>query len=394
MCKVRGQLVLKECHTGVDLPLWLLLFTMVFRVTFLIRQRGGTDYAVVDAYNLVNIVCTFAIAVVLTVKLQEVVFAVRKGGLAIWCIVCYYLICVGSGFWSVSPEFSTFRAFEFIFFFLAVMILVRKRDCFLKAEQLVLLSLNSLLLMQILSRIIVRIGANSTSLSMTGAILFAYSFGEVRFAARQRKFLLRVSLLMGFFGVFWGSSTGSNIALLVGGLVLILASPSHMRFLFLVAPALLLVKDWDRLLMIVTADKSLDDIKNLSHRANAWRVCLEIFLQRPLLGHGFGLATRHQLSSLLHAHNGYLEMLLGVGILGASVLIFGCIVILRDLGFAIKNRPNGSLGCFISIIVYLVNNFTQPGLGYIWTVPNVGFAFILAMFIYHVKPPRRRGSVT
>ena len=99
MCKVRGQSVLKECHTGVDLPLWLLLFTMVFRFTFLVRQRAGTEYATVDAYNLVNVVCTFAIAGVFAIKWQEVVFMVREGGLAIRCIVCYNLVCAGSGFW-------------------------------------------------------------------------------------------------------------------------------------------------------------------------------------------------------------------------------------------------------------------------------------------------------
>jgi O-antigen ligase len=392
--KVKRQLAFKESGTLLYKLASLLLFTMVFRLTFLTRQRVLSEYAVVDAYNLVNIVCTFAIAGILTIKLREVVSVVREGGPAIRCIVYYYLVCAGSGFWSIRPEFSAFRASEFLFAFLMLMILVRRTSGFHKAEQLVLLFINLFLLTMILSRFVAPIGANSNSLSVTGALLLAYSLGEFKFAGRGRKYLLSASLLMGLVCVLTGSSTATNVALLAALFVLLLVSPSHLKYLLLLAPVLLMGQYQDRLFATVTAGKSLDEVVNLHHRAKVWAESLQIFLQRPWLGHGFALAMRHSTSSILHAHSAYLEMLLGVGILGSGVLILGCLAILRDIGSVIRSRKDGSLGCSIAVIVYLINCLAKPGLGYIISVQSVAFALMLSLFIYHVRTPCKQVITT
>lgn len=394
--KVIGQLAPKERYTWFFQLSWLLVFTMVFRGTFLPnRTRAVTEYAVVDANNLVNIVVTFVAAGLLAIKWQEVVLTVREGGMAVGCIVCYYLVCAASGLWSLTPEYSSYRAFEFLGIFLIVMILVRKMDCFLKAERSVLLCVNFMLLMQIIGSI--RFGrwppSGSNAHSMAGAMLLAYSFGELSFASGQRKCLLAVSLIIGLISVLLVASTGSNLGLLAALLMLVILSPSHRYYLLLLIPALLLVETWNPIVEVIGGGKSPDDILSLRHRLGVWTVSWELFLQRPLLGYGFDVATRH-LFSILSAHNSYLGMLLSVGILGASILIFGNIVILRDLGCAMKSRSIGSIGCFAATIAYFINSFSRPGGGSILSIPNIVFPLVLALFIYHVKPTRRRVFLT
>lgn len=395
MQKVRRYLASKENGIWFFQLCWLLGFAMVFKGTFLIRRRPGTEFAVVDVYNLVNIVVTFAIAAVLAIKWHEVVLAIRRGGLAVGCIVYYYLACAASGLWSLTPEYSTYRALEFLIFFLMVLILVRNMGGFLKAERLVLLCVSFLLLMEIVGQANY-LGWNafgSNSYGMTGGMLFAYSFGELATATGRRKLLFVASSLMGLMGVFLAASTGSNLAMGGALLMLLILSPSHIRYVLPLALALLLVQDWAPLFEVAGAGKSLDDIVSLQHRGLVWVGSWELFLQRPLLGYGFNIATKH-FFIMGSAHNSYLEALLNVGILGASVLFFGCTAILWDLGCAIRNRSAGFLGCFVTTIVYLVNSLSHPAFGCELSVPNIVFTLILALFIYHAKPLSRRAFVT
>ena len=79
----------------------------------------------------------------------------------------------------------------------------------------------------------------------------------------------------------------------------------------------------------------------LTGRTDIWRIVLDAIWQKPLLGFGYAAATdfiRPLLvaqigSAAVDAHNGYLDVLLGTGIVGLAVLVFWILsVIIRGIG--------------------------------------------------------------
>lgn len=387
----KASLAPTERHALVLQLCWPLVFIMVARCAFFVRQRYGGDYARVDIYNLVNIVVTFVIAAILAIRLQEVVLAVWEGGTAIGCIVFYYVVCVVAGLWSPSPEYSTFRVFEFLACFWAIMLMLRRSSSFLKAERLALIWISLILALEIGGQ--VRLGGwgafNTNRYSITAAMLAVYSFGEFVSATGRRKRLLVITLVIGLGGALLGSSTGSNLSLVGGFIVLLILSPRHWRYILFALPVLLVVGNWARFLEIVLSGKSVEQVVSVYNRIDVWTNSWNLFTQRPLLGYGLNIATRHY-SLLVSSHNTYLEALLGGGVLGAGVLFFGCLVILWDLRRSVKRRATGSLGCCIATVVYLINGISAPTIGFILTPHSIAFAFMLALFVYHVRCPAER----
>lgn len=370
---------------------WLFVLTMLVRSALFIRQHYGSDYTSIDIYNLVNIVATFAIAVILVIRFQEVVPAVREAGTAVWYIVFYYVVCAVVGLWSPSPEYSTFRVLEYLACFWAIMLMLRRSSNFLKAERLALLCMSISLALEIGGQI--RLGGwgafDTNRYSVTAAMLVGYSFGELSSATGRRKRFLVITLVMGLGGVLLGTSTGSNLALVGGLIVLFILSPRHGRYILFALPALLLVGSWDHFLGILLGGKSLEQVVSLSNRMGIWVNSWNLFIQRPLLGYGLNIASRHY-SHMVSSHNTYLEALLGGGILGAGVLLFGCLFILRDLRRSVKRHATGSLGCCVATVVFLINGMSIPTIGFILAPHTIAFAFMLAMFVYHVRCPAER----
>ena len=73
-----------------------------------------------------------------------------------------------------------------------------------------------------------------------------------------------------------------------------------------------------------------DDVASLSGRGFIWPICWEFIGQRPWLGYGYGsfwTPSRIELFldelqfSMFEAHNGYLELLLGTGIIGCGLYV-------------------------------------------------------------------------
>lgn len=365
---------------------WFLIFVMVLRTGFFIRGRYVGAYDRVSSYNLVNIIVTVAIAAILAIKWQEVVFAIRKGGAVIGCVICYYLVSGVSGLRSPSPAYAAFRAFEFLAFFLFIMLLLRRSDGFFRAEQLALIWMTLGLLADFGGGI--RVGGwgvfHTNRYTVTAAMLFGYSFAELASASGRRRLLLLASSALGLGGVLLGTSTGSNLALAGGLVILLVRSPRHRRYLLIIAPVLLLVVNWNQLLDVALGGKSLEEVLNLKHRWDIWMGSWNLFVQRPLLGYGLNVAAR-EYASALSSHNAYLEALLGGGVLGAGVLFCGCLALLYNLWRSTRKRTVGSLGCCVAIVVYLINGMSAPTIGCVVTAYNIVFAFVLALFIYHVR---------
>jgi O-antigen ligase len=390
----KARIAPAERHAWVWRLGWLLFLVVVLRSEIFIRQRYVGAYAEVDTHNLVNIICTFAMAMIVTIKWPDVVQRIREGRIVIGCITIYYVVCAVAGLSSPSPAYPAFRAFEFLTFLFATMLLVGRHASFLTAERLTLGSISLILVMQIAGAI--RLGGwgalHTNRYTVTAAMLFVYCFAEFTSATGRRKQLLVVISAMGLGGVLLGTSTGTNLAMAAGLVVLLMLSPRHRRyglFIALSLPVLLMVADWDRVLQFGLGGKTPEEVVSLQHRGGIWTDSWDLFTQRPLLGYGLNVATR-EYTRTLSSHNAYLEALLGGGILGAGVLFCGCLALLRDLWQSARRRATGALGCCIATVVYLINGVSAPTIGYVLLPHGIVFGFILAMFVHFVKCPHQR----
>ena len=371
----------------------LLVLAMVMRITIFMRGRYYGDFNQVDSYKLVNIIVTFAMILVLIAMLHDdVVRVIRNSGSAVKCIIFYYFFCAIVGSFSPSLDYAVFRTFEFLAFFLAIMLIIRKYNDFFHAEKIVLLWVSLILLANFAGHI--RLNGwdylHTNIYSLTAVLLFTYSFGELTSAAGKRKKILIVLSSISLVAVLMGTSTGTNIALVSGIIVLFLLSSSHRRYMLIIIPVLILVCGWNSLLGVILGNKTSEQIVNLANRANVWKFSWGLFIQHPFFGYGLNVATREYSSMnleshILSSHNSYIEALLAGGILGAGVLFFGYFVLLRDLLASVRKRSDGSLGCCAAAVVLLINGISTPTIGYTITSPGIAFAFILALFVYHVR---------
>ena len=109
------------------------------------------------------------------------------------------------------------------------------------------------------------------------------------------------------------------------------------------------------------------DTPTLAQRRTIWKVSWEQFAERPLHGHGFAaiwswpeFLDNHELLDRGSAHNGALEVLLGLGMLG--FVPFAAIVVLavRNAGRDLLRSPTPDTWMWAAVVaVMLVENITE-----------------------------------
>jgi len=211
--------------------------------------------------------------------------------------------------------------------------------------------------------------AHFDGLSAGSALIFAYALASVLNATDRRARLGWAALaLMGTLGMLLTSGRQGLIIWLVSAAVLLWF---HRRklLLLLIAPATALVvwANWEALWSIVTRDQAAANISTWSGRLIWWGVGLDTASTHPLTGFGFGAGGRwaalQQISqdSASSIHNGYLEALLGVGIIGLTLLL---IPVVRVAIWSFRNLvARIDTPYAILIVPLLLHTFVSLGFG-------------------------------
>ena len=118
---------------------------------------------------------------------------------------------------------------------------------------------------------------------------------------------------------------------------------------------------------LVAVVVALWDTSTFGQRRAIWRVSWEQFLERPLHGHGFAAVwswpkflDHPERMGLGSAHNGLLEVLLGLGVLGA--VLFAAIVVLAvgNAGRDLLRAPSADTWMWAAVVVMvLIENTTE-----------------------------------
>jgi O-antigen ligase len=138
--------------------------------------------------------------------------------------------------------------------------------------------------------------------------------------------------LLGAAGTVLASGRQGVIILLVSAAILTFVYRREILFI-VIAPltALFVMSNWRTLLDVLSRDQVEGSLTTLTGRTVFWRLAIEGFGRRPLTGYGFGAGSRYGAlrdggyDEFTHLHNGFLEALVGVGLLGFIPYVFATV---------------------------------------------------------------------
>lgn len=196
-------------------------------------------------------------------------------------------------------------------------------------------------------------------LSASAALIFAYSLSSVFLARHSRARLgWGVVAVLATLGVLLTSGRQGLIIWLASAAILLWFHRRTLLLIFIAPAAGLVVwANWTDIWDIFTRNQAAVNVSTLSGRLIWWSVGIEVASSHPLTGFGYGVGGRwaalQQISqdSASSIHNGYLEALLGVGLIGLVLLL---IPVARALIWSFRNLAARSNTQYAILIVPLM----------------------------------------
>lgn len=189
-------------------------------------MRGREDFDAVDASAALQIVVIFILSFVLLVlnnRTLEILGRIVPTAAGIWLFT--FGIFAISAVWSLKPEYSFYRAMEFMVFFISIFVAMSYYTEFKKAERVfcsvvivacVFDVLRFVMGPNFLSRFAGLGYWHTNSYTHAAGMLLCYAVGEYFMATGPRKiFLKRVAMIGGFLTLL-GTSAGSTIGAVAG----------------------------------------------------------------------------------------------------------------------------------------------------------------------------------
>jgi len=295
-------------------------------------------------------------------RLANVVRGKRYGMLALGL---YFAVAALSTLWSASAPNTAGKALEIGVAFGLVWVLVMRDDAiealkstlkfvlFLETSLIVVAMLGFLVLPSVFSEELSRPGflfrgtmiapfGGPNGFSAVGAMLASFSAAHFFQTPRGRRRGHWVALFsIGTLATVL-SSGRQGVIIWMMGLAIVLLIYRRELFILVIAPgaALFVFFSWDVLWGIVSRDQVSGSLSTLTGRTTLWAAGWEAFLLQPLTGYGFGAGSRFVAlraigrDYLTHIHNGFLEALIGVGIVGFVPFIYA---VFRTLGWSIRH---------------------------------------------------------
>jgi len=215
---------------------------------------------------------------------------------------------------------------------------------------------------------------SSNSLSAAGSVVAAYSLARY-FEMPDRG---RLKWIGGFaFGTVATvlASGRQGVAMWVVAVGILLFIHRRRLFLWLIGPAALglVLMNWDAIFSILSKGQPESSLLELTGRLQYWQSSIAAFSLHPWTGYGFGAGGRFVALSAIgegtrsNVHNGYLEALMGVGILGFIPLFTSLMIALAWSARQLVRKINTALA--ILIIPLVIHTSLDIGFG-AWLKPD------------------------
>lgn len=381
---------------------WALVVASVARVTVFLYKRPTSEFAEVNPTAFVAMGLTLAglAAVALAPATRRVWPRVRSSSFGL--LFAYYGFCLASALWSANAGFSAYRAVEALVQISLVTLGVYYARDLISAERLFLLVSVAMVTMSVVGRLrlysfeLSARSLHSNQYPVIAAAAALYCLGEFLRAepdAARRRRLRNWGIAFGLLAIM-GTSAGTMVAIVCGLFTVGILQRFDRRILVLGACALIVILYfsgisrefwWD----VLFRGKEYEDVVDLSGRRGLFEAYLEAAREKPILGYGFAVGARigdrFGTVATTHAHNGFLEMLLGGGIVGVFLGLRWLVRLLREVLRSIAGRSVGGVGFAAAFVVLSVNNLSITAYGGAWSPSLTQLALLLAMFCFFIR---------
>ena len=219
---------------------------------------------------------------------------------------------------------------------------------------------------------------NPNSIGLICAILLPLSLWHLLETKKKSALLLFILMLL---SLFLSGSRGSLQAALVSlGYFIYVRKKKDRPLVFFSFTSAILILFWAIETWMKTHFMSYirsESIPELGGRLGLWRAALDLIMQRPFFGYGFGVENKMVLTSALfrikghlsYVHNSYLGMLIQLGVVGLIIFYLPLFILLfkelshkqRSDVFPLRLALRGSLMaglicCFYESWIYSVGN--------------------------------------
>ena len=378
------------------LVLSLIAYLPISRAVLFVRNstnRPLDGYSTVDMQNAINIAATvLMVAFLLRPRARFGVLRVLRGPTQ-WLVV-YHVFCLLSCLWATSPLYVVYRAIEciVILFFMGYILDVigDPRDGILYLCRLS--ALTSLL--PYLSQVVRNGGLfqHTNSFSTCGAFGAALALASIKRGV-LRFSEVKYSLLICLAAVVFGTSSASNIALIIG--VLMIAAAPKQRVvsvarLLVLSVIMFLVVTWgvEVVRPYVFPGKTTENIRSLRGRISLYRDFWEAFQEHPVAGRGFASGERSVevlgRATVNSAHNAILSVAVNTGTIGLLFFCVGLYSIALILYRADRMGDGVAYPILVALVVGLVNSMSYPLIGSEWryaTTPFLGIVTYASIFL-------------
>jgi O-antigen ligase len=362
-----------------------------------------TSIDILASFQIVLVILSLFLILLFTYK-QQVLKKISKTSISM--LIAYYLFSAFSSFWSPLPIYSLFRAVEYLTQIFIVIIIVWKCEKFDYAEHSMLCLSFFVILLGI--SMMVRLRGFSTDLShwhanhytVAASMIFCYCFGEYLGNSQKRLRRLQRYGFGGLVCLILGTSAASFMATGAGVIVAIFLSKQGRSIftylivtvgavtgLIMLAPQVEDPASWvefGQQLKIYSSYSVDGPTLSLHGRITLWEQYIEEIKQSPLYGHGFAISSRLARFYTTNTHNGLLAALLGTGLIGFGLVVWGGCRLVREMRSAIQARQIGALGCAAALTAGLVNNLSISIVGEQWREPSFVLVTILSFHLLFV----------
>lgn len=387
------------------LSIWIAL-ALIARLTLFIRRRPDSDFIQIDGFAAAQIALVgLACGLLILFPYRSVIWQ-RISRTSGSMILLYYVLSGVSALWPPLPEYSLFRAVEYLSQASLVFIAIWYCSDFVHAERRVLL-ISFLVILLGASAIVILRGFHfnlllwhTNSYSASAAIVFCYCFAEFIDASQERKKYLIYYCIGSFAFLILGTSVASFIAAGCGIVVAILFSKQGQALLVHLLVAIPLIgflmlmivnaqsiPSWTQVgqqLKIISTDSTGQVSLHLHGRVLLWEHYLELIQQSPIYGHGIAVSSRLSRWATTNTHNGLLAVILGTGAIGLMVFLAGLYRLLTEVRFSLRFDRLGATGCVSAFVAALVNNMSISFIGEQWRSPSLVFFAFLGLHLFFI----------
>lgn len=370
---------------------WAWLLSCLSGLTFAQRTAAATLSGTIDDTNFQRFALVLIALAIVALQLKRVP-RFRLNPVSVFLV--YVIIGVCSSVWSAGPVATLGKSMELLAAVLVVWITMARADAEVRLRRLVYWVMAE----SVLGLVYVTLGnlfdpgefhdylrvpglfsyswsspkIYANSVSQLGALVSLFCLALATEKRRGSRLFILCYVASAAVPVLAQGRTGM-ISLVVGtGLILARRFPASSVFTFPAVAGLAIILFGDALQTLFLRGEDREELLSLSGRTTLWDWGWQAFWSQPWLGSGWGVGSRVVFlhtnppgggfgSTIASVHNGVLEVLLGVGLVGFS--IWACAVVWSWWLAAAAYLRGDYLGFTIGMVVPTTATFLSTGVG-------------------------------